>query len=91
MPKIKELTIEKLRQICDYTGCLDCPLDEKGLCYKSDKICDNEYLEKDIDYDMIVYQKLCVGCPSERYCHENCGTCEQYDEDLKMLEEEDEE
>ena len=90
MPIIKNLTIDKLTQICDYTGCLDCSLQEDNGCWKSGKISEEKYQNKMIDYNMIVYQKLCVGCESEKYCHENCGTCPQYDEDLKMLEEEDE-
>lgn len=33
---------------------------------------------KDLDYE--VYQQLCVGCVRERYCHENCETCEGYND-----------
>ena len=26
-----------------------------------------------------IYQKLCVGCPNEKYCHDECITCERFD------------
>ena len=37
-----------------------------------------------------IYQRLCVGCERERYCHENCEVCEEYEEALEELEKEEE-
>ena len=85
MPKIKEMTITQLQKICEFTECLDCPLEDKG-CWKNERLNCEDYREKNIDLNMIVYQKLCVGCESEKYCHVNCGTCPQYDETLIELE-----
>ena len=35
-----------------------------------------------------IYQRLCVGCERERYCHKHCEVCEEYEEALEELEKE---
>ena len=30
----------------------------------------------------LVYQKMCSGCTSERKCHEECETCDEYEQEL---------
>lgn len=41
--------------------------------------------------EMEVYQRLCSGCTYEIYCHENCETCEEYDDAIYKIEFEEEE
>ncbi len=41
------------------------------------------------DLEMIKYEQLCVGCPYESRCHQNCETCEDYENyeiDLESVE-----
>lgn len=35
----------------------------------------------------IVYKLKCKGCPYERNCHETCTTCEEFEEELERLKE----
>ena len=39
--------------------------------------------ERYIDKEMEVYQRMCVGCERERYCHEQCEQCDEYIEELE--------
>jgi len=32
-----------------------------------------------------IYELLCLGCPNEKRCHENCEVCDEY---LEKTEEE---
>jgi hypothetical protein len=32
--------------------------------------------------EQLVYSKMCCGCPSEKFCHEECETCEEYEQEL---------
>lgn len=45
------------------------------------------YFEKMNKEDWL-YERLCVGCEREKWCHDNCEHCEEYE---KLLEEEDDE
>lgn len=38
--------------------------------------------ERYLDEEWEVYQRLCVGCPRERICHEECSHCDEYEEAL---------
>lgn len=38
------------------------------------------------DKEMELYQRMCVGCEHERYCHKECVVCEEYQEQLDLLE-----
>lgn len=40
------------------------------------------------DIEMMVYQMMCKDCPNARYCHEACENCEEYEEEIKRLTEE---
>lgn len=31
----------------------------------------------------VVYSKMCGSCPKSKYCHEECITCEEFDNELK--------
>lgn len=33
-----------------------------------------------------IYESMCVGCPNESICHEECETCEAFDEALEEAE-----
>lgn len=35
--------------------------------------------------EMELYQRMCVGCEHERYCHKECVVCEEYQEQLDLL------
>ena len=39
------------------------------------------------DLEMKIYQMLCSNCPNARKCHEQCETCEEYDEEIRKVEE----
>lgn len=32
--------------------------------------------------EQLVYSKMCCGCLKEKFCHEECETCEEYDKEL---------
>lgn len=34
-----------------------------------------------------LYSEMCEGCPHEKECHETCEYCDEYLEELDMLEE----
>ena len=42
--------------------------------------------EKDLIYQL--YRLMCSECPNARKCHEECGSCEEYEEELERLERE---
>ena len=42
--------------------------------------------EKDLAYQL--YRLMCSECPNARKCHEECETCEEYNEEMKRLERE---
>lgn len=44
----------------------------------------NHFYEQDIEEH--VYSRMCSGCERERYCHEECETCEEYDDAIEELE-----
>lgn len=44
----------------------------------------NHFYEQDIEE--YVYSRMCAGCERERYCHEECETCEEYDNAIAELE-----
>ena len=29
-----------------------------------------------------LYEKMCVGCPKEKICHDKCEHCDEYEEAL---------
>jgi hypothetical protein len=60
-------------------------MQNKNGCIKT--ALENIDLNKKIDLEQIVYESKCVGCERERYCHVNCETCEEYQEELQELEE----
>lgn len=35
------------------------------------------------DLEMKIYQLMCASCPSARLCHEECTTCDEYEEELE--------
>lgn len=82
MPKIKNLTLEQIQSLCEISKCNDCQLMHKNECFKTKKEYNKdwykEYFEKEVDLEMAVYQKICVGCERERHCHEECESCEEY-------------
>lgn len=43
------------------------------------------YKERE-EKEMEIYQRLCNGCEYERYCHNNCETCEEYDDAIYRIE-----
>lgn len=43
--------------------------------------------ERYLEPEMSLYERLCVGCEREAWCHEHCEYCDEYEE---ALEEEDE-
>lgn len=45
-----------------------------------------ELIEVEDDKEQQLYERLCVGCPRERICHETCETCEEYEEELFKIE-----
>lgn len=44
-------------------------------------------VREEIDKELELYERLCVGCPCERICHETCENCEEYEEELQKIEE----
>ena len=38
-------------------------------------------MNEDLEYQ--VYKRLCSHCPNQKRCHDECETCEQYDQELK--------
>lgn len=36
------------------------------------------------DLEMRIYQLMCKDCPSAYLCHENCTTCDEYEEELEL-------
>ena len=40
-------------------------------------------MEEDIEYKL--YKMMCSDCPNAKKCHEECDTCEEYDEELESL------
>jgi hypothetical protein len=44
----------------------------------------SHFFEEDIEEH--VYNRMCSGCERARYCHEECETCEEYDEAIEELE-----
>ena len=41
------------------------------------------------DKEMELYQKMCIGCEHERYCHEECVVCDEFQELLDAKTEQD--
>lgn len=41
------------------------------------------YIDKPIDMEWEVYQRMCIGCERERYCHEHCEHCDEYEDALR--------
>ena len=39
--------------------------------------------EKDLMYQL--YWLMCRDCPNAKSCHDDCVTCEEYDEELERL------
>ena len=33
-----------------------------------------------------LYEEKCVGCPNEKACHDNCEYCDDFLEELDMME-----
>ena len=33
--------------------------------------------------EQMIYSKMCCGCLKEKYCHEECETCEEYEQALE--------
>ena len=50
------------------------------------KIGGRPYIYKTIEE--LCYLICCIQCPNEKRCHEECETCEEYDEKLVELEKE---
>ena len=42
-----------------------------------------EYFEKANNDELSLYERLCVGCEREKWCHDNCEHCEEYEEELE--------
>ena len=40
----------------------------------------------DKDLAMELYWHMCRECPNARKCHEECETCDEYEEELEKLE-----
>ena len=36
------------------------------------------------EIEMRVYRELCCGCPNSKKCHDDCVTCEKYDNAVKF-------
>jgi len=43
---------------------------------------------KEESIEEMVYRYMCADCPSARRCHESCETCEEYEDEIQRLEEE---
>lgn len=39
----------------------------------------------DLEYEQL-YERLCVGCPSAKRCHESCENCDEFEEELYKIE-----
>ena len=35
------------------------------------------------NYEQIVYERMCASCPNSKYCHEECETCENFDNEVE--------
>ena len=46
------------------------------------------YFEKMDNDDLSLYERLCVGCEREKWCHENCEYCDAYEEALEEMNDE---
>lgn len=40
-------------------------------------------MNEDLEYQL--YKRLCSHCPNAKQCHEECETCETFDEELGEL------
>ena len=61
---------------------------QNGTYYASD-LCLPKYEIEELDYFSIkqlleskVYKQMCSNCPNAKKCHEECITCEEYDNKL---------
>ena len=39
--------------------------------------------ERYLESEMSLYERLCAGCEREKWCHENCEYCDEYEEALE--------
>ena len=40
------------------------------------------------EIEELLYTKLCKYCPYQRNCHDNCTTCDKYEEERERMENE---
>lgn len=59
---------------------LDKTIITKALCWlKLTVKKPNDFIKKE-ELEKLTYQKMCVGCPNEKYCHEEAVSCLDYEE-----------
>ena len=45
-----------------------------------------EEIKKRLSIEEIVYDKMCMSCPSAKSCHEECESCDEFYEEVERLE-----
>lgn len=43
-------------------------------------------MNEDLEYQL--YRLMCGSCPNAKKCHEECETCEEYDDELARIKKE---
>lgn len=65
------------------------------ICESCDiELCNKEMADKNLnnikkalkDDSLSLYERLCVGCEREKWCHDNCEHCEEYEKALEVEE-----